>query len=98
VCPGDTKIRGVVDLIIPRAVEIANGDDMSDAQVQDIKDTVRNQGDRIVKVIRDQAAIQAKRNARVLAAVDELPDGATKRQVRQVVADELARQLEDTTP
>lgn len=97
VCPGDAKIRGVVDLIIPRAVEIANGDDMSAQDVQDIKDEVRSQGDRIVKVVRAQAALQAKRNARVLAAVDALPDAATKREVRQVVADEFARQQEEGT-
>jgi hypothetical protein len=98
VCPGDSKIRGVVDDIIPRARDIANGDDMSDAQVQDIKDTVHAEADRVVKVIRSQAAIQAKRNARVLAEIDKLPDAATKRDVRQVVADELEKQQQEETP
>lgn len=98
VCPGDEKIRGVVDLIIPRAKQIAAGDDMSAQDVQEIKDLVRSEADRVVKILRSQGARSAKRNARVLAAIDALPDAATKRDVRHVVADELDKQQQEEAP
>lgn len=72
---------------------------MSAEDVQKIIEAVKSGDDRVIKVIRSQAAIAAKRNVRVLASIDALPDAATKREVRQVVADELElQQQEETTP
>jgi hypothetical protein len=94
-CPGDSKIRGVVDDIVPRAIDIANGDDMSAEDVKAINTVTRNQADRVIEVVRGQAEIQAKRNARVLAAIDALPDKElTKKDVRAAVENALAAQEE----
>jgi hypothetical protein len=97
VCPGDSKIHGVVDDIIPRARDIANGDDMSAEDVKAINEATKGQADRVIQAVRNQGEIQAKRNARVLAAIDKLPDTTlTKKDVRAAVEKALAAQDEET--
>jgi hypothetical protein len=103
VCPGDSKIRGVVDDIIPRAIEISNGDDMSAEDVQHINDhtdaAVKRAADRVVEVVRNQGQVAAKQRARALAAIDSLAEsGLTKKDVRAAVEKALAADATGGTP
>lgn len=104
-CPGDAKIRGVVALIIPRAIQIKSGDD--DMQFNDeipgtdgktVGDALRG-----VFTLREQFAVfranDADRDAALLAAVDALPDRQlSKKEVRDALARELAATTTEGTP
>lgn len=87
VCPGDNKIRGVVDEIIPRALELLNGDDMPD--IADIREIVQNNADRVIAVVRNQSAQQrAAMQAQITkidAKIDALPDDGNKAELKDLV-------------
>lgn len=94
VCPGDNKIRGVVDKILPRAVEILNGDD--DMQ---LTDKVNKGGDTVGDALRAVLAMRTGLNKQLSSLrksvadtrkkVAELPDGATPADVKRIVSDAL---------
>jgi hypothetical protein len=75
VCPGDAKIHGTVDLIIPRAIEISNGDDMSTEDVKNIRDDIAGLKQRINEIATAERARDKRVVDRVIAAVKAVPAG-----------------------
>lgn len=86
-CPYDGKIHGTVDLIIPRAIEIANGDDMSAADVKAINAHTTKQVTRAVKAVNARAKGTREALAKLRADVDA---AASVDEVKQIVADQIS--------
>lgn len=100
ICPGDSKIRGVVDEIIPRAIEIQQGDDMSAADVQAIEKAIAADGDKTRSALATFRANEVKRYKALQSAIDGITTtGLSADQVKALavaaVADALAG---DVTP
>jgi hypothetical protein len=90
-CPGDTRIRQVVDEVIPRA----KGDEMSAQDIKDLKAAQVTQADRIIAVVRATAQADKDRDAAIIAAIDGIPDDKfSKAKVREALAAVLAKQEE----
>lgn len=89
-CPGDPKIHGVVDKILPRAIEIANGDDMSAQDVDAITKAVKADGDKTRKQLTTFRANEVKRYQDLKSKIDAIPGGTVdKATVLGIVADAL---------
>ena len=94
-CPGVPKIRGVVGAIIPRAIEIANGDDMSAADVKAINKHTDEAIKRVIDVINARAARQRHLTKERLAGLRKAVDrNASQAEVKQLL-DRLAESIED---
>jgi hypothetical protein len=110
VCPGDNKIRGVVDRIIPRAKHLLSGDEMNaedwnrlanmlDSRISPLAariEQIREALSDFRENERGRDAEERARHARLRAAVEHLPDREplTKRQVREVVDRALKAHLD----
>ncbi len=102
VCPGDRKIRGIVERIIPRAQELMNGDDMPSFNDEIPGTDGKTFGDALRASLQTKEALKAFRTnvferdqqakADMLAAIDALPEGATRKEVRQIVSRQLDKQ------
>jgi N-acetylmuramoyl-L-alanine amidase len=94
-CPGDPKIRGVVDAIIPRAIEIANGDDMSAEDVKAINDHTDAAIKRVIEVINARAASERQAlKDRVGGLRKAVERNASEHEVKELL-DKLAQTIED---
>ena len=94
-CPGDPKIKGVVDAIIPRAIEIANGDDMSAADVKAINDHTDDRINHVIDVINARAASQRQLIKDRLAGLRKAVDrSASPAEIKQLL-DKLAKTIDD---
>ena len=102
VCPGDNKIRGIVERIIPRAQQLVNGDDMPGFEDKIPGTDGKTLGDALRAALQTREALKAfrenlaerDRTAReeLLAVIDALPDAATRKDVREVVSRQLDKQ------
>ena len=94
-CPGDPKIRGIVNDIIPRAIEIANGDDMSKEDVKAINEHTDEGVRRIIEVINKRAAQQRAFLVRRLGALREAVNRNASQDEMQELLDKLEASLEE---
>jgi len=93
-CPGDPKIKGVVNDIIPRAIEIANGDDMSQADVKAINAHTDDAVKRVIEAMNERAARERKLlNSRLARLRTALEQNASRTEVKQLL-DMLAETLQ----
>ena len=104
ICPGDRKIRGIVDRIIPRAKNLLNGDDMPGFDDKIPGTDGKTMGDALRASLQTKEALKdfranvserdRKVKADLLAAIDALPEGASRQEVRKIVSAQLDKQAD----
>jgi len=102
-CPGDRKILGIVKRIIPRAHDVMSGDDMPSFNDEIPAANGKTMGDALRAALQTAEALKVlranllerdlKTRAALLAAVDELPEGASRKDVREAVARQFEKQI-----
>jgi hypothetical protein len=81
-CPYDGKIHGTVDLIIPRAIEISNGDDMSLDDKVNKTHTAKQVLARMDRFIDGSAKRDAALRTLVRQAIEKADEGATPSEIK----------------